>query len=120
MALPQSPRCVITGAGGGLGRALALELSRRGAHLLLSDLKREAAEEVCRLAREAGAGSATALACDVTKIDQVQALAEAAGAVDLVVNNAGVASGGLVGEMSLEDWRWTLEVDLLGVIHGCH
>src|SRR6185437_8230689 len=40
--------------------------------------------------------------------------------VDLVVNNAGVSSAGSVGELPVEDWRWTLEVDLFGVIHGCH
>jgi short-subunit dehydrogenase len=40
--------------------------------------------------------------------------------VDLVVNNAGVVAVGQVGELSLEDWRWTLEVNLMGVVHGCH
>jgi short-subunit dehydrogenase len=51
----------------------------------------------------------------------VEALAAACeGPVDLLVNNAGVSSGGFVGELSIEDWRWTLQVDLWGVIHGCH
>ncbi len=62
-----------------------------------------------------------ALACDVTKLADVEALAAACeGPVDLVINNAGVSSGGLVGELPIADWRWTIEVDLFGVIHGCH
>jgi len=57
----------------------------------------------------------------VTKLAEVEALAAACeGPVDLVVNNAGVSSGGLIGELSVDDWRWTIEVDLFGVIHGCH
>jgi NAD(P)-dependent dehydrogenase (short-subunit alcohol dehydrogenase family) len=121
MALPRSPRCVISGAGGGFGRALALELARRNAHLVLSDVDVGGADESARLAREAGAASARSIRCDVTKVDDWEALAASCeGPVDLVVNNAGVSSAGRVGELSMDDWRWTLEVDLFGVIHGCH
>jgi NAD(P)-dependent dehydrogenase (short-subunit alcohol dehydrogenase family) len=55
MALPRSPHCVITGAGGGFGRALALELAGRKAHLVLSDVDLRGAEESARLALAAGA-----------------------------------------------------------------
>ncbi len=121
MKLPENPFAVITGAGSGFGRALALELARRGGRLLLSDKNLEATEESARLAREAGAKEARAMACDVTRVEDVEALAAACdGRVDLVVNNAGVSSGGLIGELSLDIWRWTLDVDLWGVIHGCH
>jgi NAD(P)-dependent dehydrogenase (short-subunit alcohol dehydrogenase family) len=121
MSLPKSPRCVITGAGGGFGRALAIELAGRGAHLVLSDIDVAGVDETARLARDAGAQSARGMRCDVTKIDDVKALAASCeGPVDLVVNNAGVASAGNVGELPLESWRWTIEVDLFGVIHGCH
>ncbi len=122
MALPKSPRCVITGAGSGFGRALALELSPRKAHLVLSDIDMKGVEETARLATAAGAASVVQARCDVTKVDDWQALVRACGGapVDLLVNNAGVASSGAVGELSLEDWRWTLDVDLFGVIHGCH
>ncbi len=121
MALPKAPRCVITGAGGGFGRALALELAARKAHLVLSDVDVKGAEESVRLALAAGASSARVMRCDVTKIDDWNALAASCeGAVDLVVNNAGVSSAGPVGELPIEDWRWTLEVDLFGVINGCH
>jgi NAD(P)-dependent dehydrogenase (short-subunit alcohol dehydrogenase family) len=121
MPLPQSPRCVITGAGGGFGRALAIELSRNKAHLVLSDLDVPGVEETARLATSAGAASAKATRCDVTKIDDWKALAASCERpVDLIVNNAGVSSAGPVGELPIEDWRWTLEVDLFGVINGCH
>jgi len=121
MALPRTPRCVITGAGGGFGRALALELANRKAHLVLSDIEPKGVEETARLAIAAGASSARASRCDVTSIDDWKALAASCeGPVDLVVNNAGVSSVGRVGELPIDDWRWTLEVDLFGVINGCH
>jgi len=121
MRLGAGARGVITGAGGGLGRALALELAGRGASLVISDVNGAAAEETARLARDAGAADARAAVCDVTRLADVEALAAAeGGAIDLLVNNAGVSSAGLVGELSIEDWRWTLDVDLYGVIHGCH
>jgi NAD(P)-dependent dehydrogenase (short-subunit alcohol dehydrogenase family) len=121
MALPKAPQCVITGAGGGFGRALGLELAARGAHLVLSDVDMKGADESVKLALAAGASSARATRCDVTKIDDWNALAASCeGTVDLVVNNAGVSSVGPVGELPIEDWRWTLEVDLFGVINGCH
>lgn len=124
MSLPKDPRVVVTGAGGGLGRALCLAVARRGARLIASDLDVDAAEETCRLARDAGAGDARAIRCDVTNVDDVEALAAEAdrayGGTDLLANNAGVGAGGCVGEISLADWKFTLDVDLWGVIHGCH
>lgn len=118
---PKQQRAVITGAGSGLGRALAFELASRGAHLVLSDIDVSTCEETGRLSSARGAASVRAVPCDVTKLADVEALAAAAdGPVDLVVLNAGVASAGRVGELPLEDWRWTIDVDLWGVIHGCH
>jgi len=121
MPLPESPRCVITGAAAGLGRALALELAKRQAHLILSDVDTTGVDETARLAMAAGARTARAVRCDVTKLEDVQALAASCERpVNLVVNNAGVASAGRIGELPIPDWRWTIEVDLFGVIHGCH
>ena len=121
MALPRAPRVVITGAGSGFGRELALALSRRQADLLLADIDVAGADETARLSTDAGAGRVRTARCDVTKLEDVQALAAMMdGGVDLVVNNAGVSSGGAVGESPIEDWRWTIEVDLFGVIYGCH
>lgn len=121
MGIPAAPHSVITGAGSGFGRALALELAGRGSRLTLSDVNLQAVEETAQLAESAGARGVRALRCDVTKIEDVEALAAAAEPpIDLVVNNAGVSSGGRVGELPLKDWRWTIDVDLFGVIHGCH
>lgn len=123
MSLPERPRAVVTGAGSGLGRALCLELARRQARVVVSDVNEASARETARLVEEAG-GEARVVPCDVTKPEQVEALAresEAAfGGVDLVVNNAGVACAGEVGKMSLADWKHVLDVNLWGVIHGCH
>jgi short-subunit dehydrogenase len=121
MHLPPAARSVITGAGSGFGRALALELATRGGHLVLSDVKLDATEETAQQCRQRGASSAVARSCDVSKLADIEALAASCdGPIDLVVNNAGVSSGGLVGELSIADWRWTIEVDLFGVIYGCH
>ena len=118
---PPSARTVITGAESGFSRALALELAARGGRLVLSDLAVPAVEETARLARSRGATDVKTLRCDVTQLADVEALSAAAeGPVDLVVNNAGISSGGLIGELSMADWRSTVEVDLFGVIHGCH
>jgi short-subunit dehydrogenase len=121
MGIPAAPHSVITGAGSGFGRALALELSGRGSRLTLSDVNLQAVEETAQLAESAGAKGVRALRCDVTKIEEVEALAAAAEPpIDLVVNNAGVSSGGRIGELPIKDWKWTIDVDLFGVIHGCH
>jgi short-subunit dehydrogenase len=121
MPLPKTLHAVITGAGSGFGRALALVLAERGARLLLADKYEGTARETADLARARGAREARAVRCDVTHIEDVEALAACRdGVVDLVVNNAGVGSGGAVGAAPIEDWRWTLEVNLFGVIHGCH
>lgn len=116
-------RAVVTGAGSGLGRALCLELARHKAQVLVSDWDVASAEETARQVEQAG-GKALVQACDVTKPEQVEALAETAfsrlGGVDLLINNAGVACGGQVGELPLEEWKRVLDVNLWGVIHGCH
>lgn len=124
MALPPSTRAVLTGAASGLGKALALALARRGSRLLLSDLNQDGAEQVAREARAAGAREAETARCDVTKVADVEALAERTmqlwGGLDLLVNNAGVGVGGDVGKTSLDDWHHAIDVNLWGVIHGCH
>ncbi len=64
------------------------------------------------------------VACDVSSAAAVEALARATedafGGADLVVNNAGVACGGRIGELALEDWQRAIDVNLFGVVHGCH
>ncbi|MBZ0272961.1 SDR family NAD(P)-dependent oxidoreductase [bacterium] len=121
MPLAASPHVVITGAGGGFGRALALALAPRKARLVLADKDESTAFETARLASEAGAASAVAVACDVTRPSDFERLSAACpDRIDLLVNNAGVTSAGAIGELSLAAWRWTLDIDLFGVVYGCH
>lgn len=114
---------VVTGAGGGLGRALCGQLGQRRARLLLADIHQERCDETARLVEQAG-GTATTMVVDVADAAQVEHLAEEAdrclGRIDLVVNNAGVAAAGPIGQAALEDWRWIAGINLWGVVHGCH
>lgn len=122
MSFPQPLRAVVTGAGSGLGRALALDLVKRGASLLISDIDAASAEQTAELVRKHEA-RAEAVACDVTDRDAVFALVDEAverlGGIDLLANNAGVAVGGPFEEISIEDWRWAVDINLWGVIYGC-
>ena len=116
---------VVTGAGSGIGAAFAVELGHRGGAVVCSDIDEAAAQTTADRIIERGA-KAVAIRCDVTRFDDVSALAEQAqdwfGAPPtLVINNAGVGAGGSpIGEAPLDDWKWTLAVNLWGPIHGCH
>lgn len=121
MPFPPAPRAVVTGAGSGLGRAFCAELIRRGALVVASDVNLEAVEATVA---ELGSASCRAVRCDVTRIADVETLAQEAlrllGGVDLLINNAGVAAGGAVGSVPLDSWRWIIDINLWGPIHGCH
>lgn len=123
MSFPANPRAVITGAGSGLGRALAVHLARRKGRILVADINMAGAGETVRLVKKAG-GDGVALSCDVTRVEDVESAAAEAerrwSGTDILINNAGVAAAGLVGEQSLEDWKWIVSINLWGVIHGCH
>ena len=116
---------LVTGAGSGIGEAFALELARRGSQVVCSDINQHTAEQTAQAIRDSG-GSALALACDVSRLEQVEQLAVAAGewlgqAPSLVINNAGVGAGGQpIGDTPMDDWQWVMGVNLWGVIHGCH
>lgn len=112
---------VVTGAASGIGRALAGAFAAEGMKVVLADVEDEPLE---RAAKELEADGATTLAVrtDVSKPEDVDALAkqtlDAFGAVHIVCNNAGVAVPGTLWETSLEGWRWTVDVNLWGVING--
>jgi NAD(P)-dependent dehydrogenase (short-subunit alcohol dehydrogenase family) len=116
---------VITGAGSGIGAAFAVELAARGGRVVCSDIDELAAQRTVDAITDQG-GDAVAIRCDVSSIDDVEDLAQRSqawfeGPPTLVINNAGVGAGGTpVGEISLEDWAWTLGINLWGPIHGCH
>jgi NAD(P)-dependent dehydrogenase (short-subunit alcohol dehydrogenase family) len=116
---------VVTGAGSGIGAAFAAELGGRGGAVVCSDIDEAAAQRTVDAIAEQGT-KAVAIRCDVSRIDDVSALAEEAqsffgAAPTLVVNNAGVGAGGAgIGDVPLDDWVWTLGANLWGPIHGCH
>ncbi|MDX1588278.1 MAG: SDR family NAD(P)-dependent oxidoreductase [Oleiphilaceae bacterium] len=117
-------RAVITGAGSSIGRSFALELARRGGEVVCADLDLASARETVALVQGLGARG-HAIQCDVGKSAQVKKLAAESERlldqpVTLVINNAGVGLGGRFQELTLEDWRWCMDVNLWGVIHGCH
>jgi NAD(P)-dependent dehydrogenase (short-subunit alcohol dehydrogenase family) len=123
MRIGRDTRAVITGAGSGLGRALAAALAARGATVVASDVRAAAAEDTAEAIRVAG-GQAFAVGCDVTRVDDVARLAaeasRLAGDVDLLVNNAGIGAAGRIGDGGLDTWHRTVEVNLWGVVYGCH
>jgi NAD(P)-dependent dehydrogenase (short-subunit alcohol dehydrogenase family) len=113
---------VITGGASGIGRALAARFATEGMHLVLADV--EAAPLAAAVA-DLGAGGTPVIGvvADVADAGDVAAVRDRAldefGAVHVVCNNAGVAGGGILGA-PLELWRWTVGVNLWGVIHGVH
>lgn len=114
---------MVTGGGSGLGRALSLELARRGVRVLVTDVDRDAAETTADGVRDAG-GVAFVETCDVRSESEVFKLADAARDhfgrdADIVCNNAGVAVAGPFADISSDDWKWIIDVNLWGVIHGC-
>ncbi|HEY1554314.1 MAG TPA: SDR family NAD(P)-dependent oxidoreductase [Kofleriaceae bacterium] len=113
-------RVIVTGAGSGLGAALCDLLAARGARIVAADIDLAAA----RATAERGGPSVHAVQCDVADLAAVERLAAEAdrliGGVDLLVNNAGVAVVGQVGAVPMADWRWVIDVNLWGVIYGCH
>lgn len=124
MKIRPGTRVVITGAGSGLGRQLALDLAARGAAVWVTDLQEALAAQTKVECLKAGAPKARHSRCDVREAGDVQSLAgevekEWSG-LDLVVNNAGVAVAGAFEEQTLENWRWIVEINLMGVVHGCH
>ena len=117
------PNAVVTGAASGLGRAFAVALAKRGWQILVTDINTEGAAETLALVKNAG-GNGEIFRCNVAVLDDVKGMAEHVfdrwGRVDLLVNNAGIAVAGTVGECPVEDWQWIFSINFWGVLHGCH
>jgi 3-oxoacyl-[acyl-carrier protein] reductase len=105
---------LVTGASRGIGRAIALELGRAGASVIVG--YRSGLEEAEAVANEVGG---RAVQADVSDPDDAKRLVEEAGDLDVLVNNAGLTRDGLLARMPDEDWRVVLETNLSGAFYTC-
>jgi NAD(P)-dependent dehydrogenase (short-subunit alcohol dehydrogenase family) len=114
---------LVTGAASGIGRASALAFARRGADLVICDIDEAGLAETADAIRGLGR-QVQAERVDVADAAQMEAFADSVHArheaVDLLMNNAGVAIGGAFLDTSLSDWDWIVGINLKGVVHGCH
>ncbi|MDC0661104.1 SDR family NAD(P)-dependent oxidoreductase [Marinobacter sp. SS21] len=110
---------VITGAGSGIGRALAKKLAQKGCRLALSDVNEKGLQETVA---ECGNAEVKTYVLDVADRDAIYAHAEEVakqfGQVNLIINNAGVALSASVREMADDDFKWIMDIDFWGVAHG--
>lgn len=111
----------ITGGASGIGLAIARAFSARGANVMLADINQQLLDAAL-LSLNASDGQVATVLCNVADAGAVKRAAEATvsrfGNVHIVVNNAGVGIGGRPGETPLEDWRWIVDINLMGVVHG--
>lgn len=114
---------VVTGAASGIGRATALEMARRGADIAMCDVDGTGLKETAMAIGDMGRRTYTQ-EVDVTQADRVQSFADATyetlGRADILVNNAGIATGGELLDVPLEEFRRVVEINLMGVVHGCY
>ncbi len=112
---------IVTGGGMGLGEALCEELGRRGATVVVADIDDDAARQAAGRLKQSGT-AALAVRVDVADEAEVARLIESTvaeyGRVDYMINNAGIAIGGDSRDLSMDQWRRVLDVDLLGVVYG--
>lgn len=117
----QGKTAVVTGAASGIGLGMARAFAEAGSSLVLADIEADKLAAVVEHFRTAGV-AVLGIATDVTDEAQVARLADAAvdrfGGVHIAANNAGIGTGGELDRLSLDDWRWTLDVNLWGVIYG--
>lgn len=115
-------KALVTGAGSGIGRAIALRFAELGVQLTLCDINRSSLAETAALVTEKG-GRPQVEQTDVSDWDDMQRLADRVhkrvDALDILINNAGVATAGEFLDTPIEDWHWVLGINVMGVVHGC-
>jgi NAD(P)-dependent dehydrogenase (short-subunit alcohol dehydrogenase family) len=113
----------VTGGASGIGLALGQAFAQTGMKVMLADIESGALAAAVDSLRGVGP-DVRGVTCDVADAASVKRAAEASyaafGNVHVVCNNAGVAGGSGIDDMSLENWRWVLDVNLMGVLHGIH
>lgn len=113
----------ITGAGSGIGRETAFAFARAGARVVVTDLQEDRAAQTSDSILASG-GQTVHYAVDVTDAAAMRQLAaeveKTLGVVDILINNAGIGAGGTFLDTSLDTWHKVLDVNLMGVVHGCH
>jgi len=113
---------LVTGAGAGIGRAIAVEAAQRGANLAICDIDGKRLKKTCKLLAEHDIEIVSRVV-DVTDHSSVKDFAslvhESTDAVDILINNAGVAIAADILETSMEDWEFIIGVNLMGVVHFC-
>lgn len=113
----------ITGAGSGFGAALAHHYAAKGWNVAVTDINEERAEQTLFEIKRFS-GNSFSMLLDITDDTHWQLLEttvmERWGGLAVLVNNAGVAAAGNVEDTSMEDWAWVLDIDLMGVVRGCH
>lgn len=125
MAIPdlKNKKVLITGAASGIGRATALAFARHGACIIATDINFDALALI-RLEVEALGAPCSIHALDVSSDSAVQALAEhlqaTLGSLDVLINNAGIGYLGLFLQSDLAHWQRVLDINLMGVVHGCY
>jgi len=111
---------IVTGAGGGIGRAMVVGLAREGARVTAADVNEEKLAETKSAAPD---GAVRTQRCDVSKGVEVEALVrdtvEAFGGLHVICNNAGISIPARVTDLAEEDWNRTIDVNLKGVFLGC-
>ncbi len=114
-----TPHALVTGAGSGIGRAIALRLAASGNHVHILELRADAGEETALLIRENG-GTATVIATDVADTASMSETFAALERLDILVNNAGIAHIGNVLETTPEDLDLLYQVNVRSVYHCLH
>ncbi len=113
-------RVLITGAGSGLGLALAQRYARAGARLACVDLNPERAQQALQTLTGSGHLALTADVGSDADIDALKrSIDQAWGGLDVLINNAGIASGGEMVDTTMDEWRNLFEINLFGVVRGC-